>query len=175
MATENIPTASVDVVAILDQNFNQLFRLARPIKASIKEESKIMEHPLETGATVVDHSIILPVQIELSMMLTNGEYRDVYQSIRQVFRNRDLLIVQTKSGVYENQIIESCPHEEDPEQYDAIALALKLREVQLVAAQVVRLSTKTVRNPKNASTVDKGQQQPQVSSRSSSILYGLIN
>lgn len=170
-----IATASADVVAIFDQNFRQLFELARPIKATVKEDSKLMEHPLENGATIIDHSIILPVEIELSLIPKRGEYRDVYLRIRQAFRNRDLLVIQTKTGLYENQIIQSVPHEEDPELYDTIGIALKLREAQFVSAQFGKLPPKAVRNPAHASTVDKGQQQPTTSSRNSSILFGVFN
>lgn len=173
-----IATASADVVAIFDQNFAQLFELARPIKATVKEDSKLMEHPLETGATITDHTIILPTEIELSLIPTRGEYRDVYQRIRQSFKNRDLLVVQTKTGVYDNLVIQSVPHEEDPEQFDTIAIALKLREVQFVAAQFAQLPPKAVRNPANSSKVDKGQQQPTESTRSGgrgSILFGIFN
>jgi hypothetical protein len=170
-----VPTQSADVVAIYDQNFNQLFELARPLKATIKEDSKVMEHPLETGATVVDHSVILPVEIELSIIPTRGEYRDVYQRIRQSFYNRELLTVQTKTGLYQNQLIQSMPHEEEAELFDTITLALKLREAQFVEAQFNKLPPRAVRNPSNSSTVDKGQQQPTQSSRGSSILFGIVN
>lgn len=174
-----VPTASADIVAIFDQNFNQLFRLARPIKAAVKEDSKLMEHPLETGATITDHSILLPLEIELSLIATRGEYVDVYQRIKQSFRNRDLLVAQTKTGLYENMIIQSMPHEEDPEMFDSIAIAVTLREVLLVTAQFAKLPAKKVRNPSNSSTVDKGQQQPKTSSKtatgSGSVLFGIFN
>jgi hypothetical protein len=173
-----IATASADVVAIFDQNFNQLFVTARPIKATVKEDSKVMEHPLETGATVVDHTIILPVEIEIAIIPTRGEYRDVYQRIRQAYKKRDLLVVQTKTGVYENQIIQSLPHEEDPEQFDTIAIGLKLREVQFVQAQFTKLPAKSVsatKKPTAASTVDKGQQQPKTSTKNSSVLFEIVN
>jgi hypothetical protein len=177
MANETA-TASADIVAIFDQNFNQLFELARPIKATVKEESKLMEHPLETGSTFIDHTILLPVEIEFSIVISRGEYRDVYQRIRQAFHNRELLVVQTKTGQYENQIIQGCPHDESPEMSDTVALALKMREVQLIAAQFDKLPPRAVRNPSNASTVDKGQQQPKTSTRAggrSSILFGVFN
>lgn len=171
----NIATASADVVAIYDQNFRQLFVTARPIKAVVKEDSKVMEHPLETGGTITDHTVVLPVEIELSIIPVRGEYRDVYQRIKQAFLNRDLLVVQTKSGTYQNQLIQSLPHDEDPDLYDTISVALKLKEVQLVEAQFARLPPRSVRNPTNASTVDRGQQQPKQSSRDSSILFGVFN
>lgn len=170
-----IPTGSTDVVAIFDQNFRPLFATARPIKATVKEDSKLMEHPLETGATIIDHTIILPYEIELSLILKRGEYRDVYERIRQSFLNRDIVLVQTKTALYDNMIIQSMPHEEEPELFDTIALALKLRHVQIVQAQFAKLPPRAVRNPSNASTVDRGQQQPTQSTRSSSVLFGVFN
>lgn len=168
------PTSAADVVGIFDQNFRQLFQTARPIKATIKEASKIFEHPVEDGSTIIDFTITLPVEIELSLMLTGAEYRDVYQNIRQSFKNRDVLSVQTKTATYANMIIESLPHDEDPEQFDAVALALRLREVQFVTAQYATLPAKVVRDKKNATTVNRGQQQPKTSTKSGSILSELF-
>jgi len=168
-------SAAVDVVGVFDQNFNQLFALARPLKAAVKEDGKLMEHPLETGASIIDHRITLPVEIDLSLIMTRGEYRDVYQRIRQAFRNGDLMTVQTKTGTYENMVISACPHDEDPELYDTISMGLKLVEAQFVQAQFGKLTLAKVRNPSNASTVDKGQQQPTTSTRRGSILFGVFN
>lgn len=168
----------IDVVGIYDQNFQQVFDTARPIKATVKEDSKLMDHPIETGATITDFSIILPVEIELSIIAVGvNEYRAVYNRIRQAFTGRTLFSVQTSTGLYQNQIIQSMPHEEDPALADAIAIALKLKEVQIVEAQYIALPARKVRNPANASTVDKGQQQPTDAStaRSGSVLYGIFN
>lgn len=168
----------IDVVGIYDQTFTQVFDLARPIKATVKEDSKLMEHPVETGATITDFSIILPVEIELSIIAVGiSEYRETYGKIKQAFLSRTLFSVQTWTGLYQNQIIQSLPHEEDPALSDAITIALKLKEVQIVEAQYLALPARKVRNPANASTVDKGQQQPTTAStaRSSSVLYGIFN
>jgi hypothetical protein len=175
MAINQIPTAAVDVVAIFNQNFQQLFATARPIKATVKEDSKLMEHPLETGATIIDHMIILPVEIELSLILKRGEYRDVYERIRQTFINREIVLVQTKTALYDNMIIQSLPHDEEPELFDTIAVALKLRHVQIVTAQFAKLPPRAVRNKSQVSTVDRGQQQSTQSTRGSSVLFGVFN
>jgi hypothetical protein len=65
------------------------------------------------------------------------------------------LVVQTKTGIYSNMWIESLPHEEDPEFYDAVPIALKLKEV-LFAIPQRNLSP---RSPQDSSTVDRGNQQ----------------
>src|SRR5271170_5306164 len=149
---------SIDAVAIYDQDFNQLFPKARPLKAVIKEEAKVMEHPIETGETITDHRIILPIEIELSMIVFSFDYKNVYNSIKQYYLNSTLVIVQTSTGIYNNQLIYAIPHEEDPQQYNTLIIAVKLKEVQFVTTQ----TTVVPKNPSNSSTVDRGNQQPKM-------------
>jgi hypothetical protein len=150
-----IAAAGVDVTGVYTQEFRQVFPRARPIKAVVKEESQPMEHPLETGAITTDHRILLPVEIELSVILQAADYRNTYQIIKQIFKNGDLLTVQTKTDIYENQLIVGMPHEEDPEMFDAIAIALKLKEVLFVTPQFAIVP----RDQTKKSTVDRGTQQ----------------
>lgn len=163
---------SKDVVAVFDQNFNQVFSQAIPMKAVIKPVAKTMEHPVETGVTITDHIIFLPIEIELNMMLTgiggvvgfltgSTNYQSVYAQINSLFKAGTLLTVQTKTATYANMIIESIPHDEDPDRWDTVPLALKLRQVQFVQAQFATLPPSSVRNPANASTQQLGQVQPQ--------------
>lgn len=150
-----LPSFAVDYVAVFTQDFTQVFSEARAIKATVKEQAKAMEHPVESGAIITDHRIILPVEIELSMILQAPDYQDVYKTIRQYYLNGTLLVVQTRSGIYENQLIVSMPHEEDPAQFDALALALSLKQVQFVTAQYGVVP----KSPQHATTVNRGTQQ----------------
>jgi hypothetical protein len=93
-----IPYSLNDLVGIFTQDFNQVFIRARPIKASVKEGAKSMEHPLETGATTTDHRIILPVEIELSMIMQAVDYRDTYEDIKQAFFKRHVVGSTNKDG-----------------------------------------------------------------------------
>lgn len=143
------------MVAVFDQNFNQLFREARAIKAVVKEQAKVMEHPVESGAIISDHRIILPVEIDLSLILSSVDYQDVYTSIKQYYLNATLLIVQTRSGIYTNQLIAALPHEEDPTMFDALTIALSLKEVITVTAQFAV----TPKRNSNTNTANRGTQQ----------------
>jgi len=149
-----LPSAAVDYVAVFDQNFNQLFVQARSIKAIVKEQSKLMEHPLENGATLTDHRIIQPIEIELSLILASADYQDVYKQIRQYYLKAGLLVVQTRAGLYENQLIEAMPHEEDPNMFNALTIALKLKQILFVAPQFGIAP----RFPSNSTTVNRGTQ-----------------
>jgi hypothetical protein len=147
---------AVDVVAVYDSNFTQIFPNARPLKVTVKEDAKLMEHPLETGAIITDHRIVLPIEIEISFFLGAEDYRNTYRIIKQYYLNATLLTVQTRSGIYNNQLIASLPHEEDPAQYDTLMMAVSFKQVQFATAQF----SLTPRNPTKTSTVNRGEQQP---------------
>lgn len=161
-----VPSASADVVAIYDDNFNQIFSGARPIKVTVTEIAKVMEHPIETGATITDHRVIQPVEIEMSMIITGAEYRSVYQQIRQIYQNATLLTVQTRTASYTDMLLNGIPHEEDPDYFDAIAIILKLKEVLFVTAQFGTLPPSKVANKSQASTVQQGNKQTKEVNRS---------
>lgn len=173
MSAVTTPTGAQDVVAVLDSKFRQVFAKARAIKATIVRASKAMEHPLETGATITDHRIVLPVNIELSMILASDDYRAVYQQVRDLFNRGDLLTVQTRVDSFASMLIEKMPHDETPEMFDGVALALSLKEAQFVQPQFSALK---VAQPKDSTTVKKGQQQPTDSppARKQSVLSGFF-
>lgn len=167
------PTGAQDVVAVLDANFAQVFEKARAIKATILRASKAMEHPLETGATITDHRVILPVSVELSMILAGEDYRAVYQQVRDLFTKGSLLTVQTRVDSFPSMLIEKMPHDETPELFDGVALALTLKEAQFVQPQFSALK---VARPKDTRTAKRGQQQPTEApaARKQSVLSGFF-
>jgi len=153
-----LPTT--DVVAVYDQSFSQVFQTARPLKAEVSETAMAMEHPVESGATITDYRIINPVEIKLSMILEPASYKDTYSTIKQFFVSSTLLTVQTLTGTYDNMMITQMPHEEDPNIFDTITMALTLKEVLLVEAQYGTLPPRAVAKKADASTTDTGQKNP---------------
>lgn len=154
-----LPNSSADSVAIFDQNFQQVFSGARPMKAIVKETKKVMEHPVETGIVITDDVVIQAIEIELSLMIMAENYRSVYSQIKNLYLKSTLLTVQTRTATYDNMLLSDIPHEENPEFYDAITMAMKLKQVQFVTAQFGTLPASKVANKTNASTKDRGQQQ----------------
>lgn len=152
-----INSAAFDQVAVYTQDFEQVFQSARPIKATVKPDSKVMEHPLESGASITDHRILLPIEIELSLTVFGSDAQDTYQEIRELYQNAELLIIQCKAGVFENQLIASMPHEEDVSFFDALTIGLKLKQVQFANTEI----TFAPRQAKQANTKDRGNQQTQ--------------
>jgi hypothetical protein len=157
LGTAYFPTYAVDVVGIYDENFNQVAKKARTIKLHVKNESKVMDHPVEDGSTISDYTVFLPIEVELTLILFGLDYRDTYNSIIQIYQNRELLNIQTFAGTYNNMIIYDPSHDEGSEIYNSVAMVLKLRQVQSVTPQF----SLAPKNKRNKSTVDKGTQQPQ--------------
>lgn len=161
----------VDVVGVFDNDtFDQLFLTARPMKANVTRQQKVMDHPIETGSIVSDFAIILPVEIELSMLLTGDQYSAMYQELKLYWSTQTLVSIQTKADTFPNMLIQAMPHEETPEMFDVIPLALKLREVQMITVQYQALPPQAVATPTDASTVQRGAQQPKTS-----ILYNITS
>lgn len=176
MAASDTTTASAatDVVCVLNSDLAQVFETARPIKAMVKEGSKLMQHPLETGSLTTDHRVFLSTEVELSMLLTGEEYRATFQQIRDFYLQGERLTVQTRAASYPDMVIESLPHDESPDIYDGVAVALKLIEARFVEPQFADLKTS---RPASTNTVKRGEQQPQTSAqepRKGSILSGVF-
>lgn len=169
-------TRAADVVGVFDSNFRQVFPEARTLKATVKEEAKVMEHPLEDGSSIVDHKIILPIEVDLSVIIQSADFRSVYDQIKRYYLGAELLSVQTRTGVYNSMVIQSMPHDESPDMLDTVAIALKLKEVKLVTAQFGTLPPRKVAKPESSSTVKRGEQQPQeqTPAKKTSVLGGLF-
>lgn len=155
------PTFSVDVVAVyVEDTYTPIFQDARAIKASIKEDSQVMTHPVEDGTVIADHKVISPTEIELVCIMSSELYRITYEAIKLAFRESSLMTVQTRTGVYNSMVIASMPHTEDADMHNAVAISIKLVEVKTVA--YTEGEAPTVGNPessKNITTNDVGNKK----------------
>lgn len=181
MATTSpgVNQSSQDLVAILDgQSFQPLFAGVSLTRVTVRETSKLTSFAVEDGTQRTDHRVIDPVEIDLPLLLTEAT-RDLYQQLRAAYLEGRTLIVQTKVSSYSSMMVYEIPHDETPEAGDAIAIAVKLREIMIYTPEFGALPTRKVSNPAQASTVEKGQQQTTESTpatqRRASVLYGLTN
>lgn len=156
--------SAVDVVGVFDSNFRQLFPGARPLKARVREHSRLMEHPVETGVITSDHRIILPTEIELPVISQSADYMETYQEIKQVYLAATLLTVLTKTGAYPNMLILEMPHDESAEMFDAIAINIRFKQVifaNSLQSSAVQGPPYSPADPALSSTVQQGAVQSQ--------------
>lgn len=169
MIIDSLNAQTQDVTGVFDESYNQMFRTARPMKANVKPSSKLMVHPIEDGALVADHKVFDSIEIELTVVLGQGEYRNTYSQIAEAFRGSKLFTVQTKVASFPNMTIESMPHEETPDLMDEVAMQIKLKEVRLVKAQFETLPPRKVERAADADTKKRGEQTPTPTRRQSKL------
>jgi len=161
---------ATDVVGIFDENFNQVFSNARPLKASVNRPSKSFEHPVEDGNVIIDDKVILPVEIQFPVILKPEDFQQVYSRLAQAFVNSDFFIIQTRVGTFQNQYLTAIPHEEDSAIANTIAMGLSFKEAQVSEAVFGTLPATSVASSSDASTTERGEQNGVSQSASASLL-----
>lgn len=156
-------------VTIYDSSNQEVLESCSIISCVVQDKSRLMEHPLEMGAKVVDHKVFEPIAITLQIALPVSFYEDQYQQIVQMYKDCEMLSVQTKAQIYSNLQIAAIPHEEKAETIDRLIFNLELREAQ-IASDVFVTQYSPVRNKEDSKTVNIGQTQ----GKKSSILYNQL-
>lgn len=149
---------SAHQMIVLTQEYKPAFPGAIAMKTTVKPTKKTMEHPLEDGAIITDHVILMPIEIIVSMFVPSQDLQNTYDQISQYYNDSTFLIVQTRSDVYTNQYISEIPHDENPDQFNSIEIIVKFKQAQITQSQ----STTTVvpKEPQNLSTVNTGVKEP---------------
>lgn len=158
-ASQQLANYTQDVVGIFDPKSGaQLFTNARTMKANVNRNSKIMDHPLETGQPVSDYKIILPVEIELGVLVDSTDSESIYDAMVAAFLSSQPLTVRTNATSYSNIVVAGMPHDESPDMWGMLVIGLKLREAQLVTVQFQDLPAANVATATDQSTVNTGEQ-----------------
>jgi len=143
---------------------------AEPVKVTVMQQSRVMDHPIEDGSSISDFKILLPIEIEFSLIVDNGSAKDVYQNLVAGWKAATEYTIQTRIDTYTNMIIAAMPHDETVDMMSATAFALKFRQVIVVDTQYQSLPPAAVANADDTSTTDRGAVQP-----GSSIAYNLTS
>lgn len=150
-------------VILYTQDGEEVLADASIISCRVDDQSKLMEHPIESGAKISDHKVFEPRSIELTIALTSNGYASEYRQLFNLYRDCTIMKLQTKAQVYNNLQIESIPHEEKVETMNRMIFNLKLKEAIVVTAQFVAAVTQKRRAP-DKPTVEAGQQEKKKSS-----------
>lgn len=125
----------IDVVQIIDQqSMRQTFAAARPMRAEVREYSRGMKYPIETGAILTDNIIAEPTEIRMDLFIPAAAYSTVYPQIRSARLNGVYFVVQTRTGTYKNMYIEEMPHDENVDMFSAVTMHIKFLEAIQVGA-----------------------------------------
>lgn len=151
---------SEPVVAILDENGNQIFATIGLLSLSAKPSNKYAEHPLEDGTIISDHKIVQQQRVNVKAVLNPEDYVDVYKQLKKADENNTAFTIQTRVDTITNMYLESYPRDESAKVYGTIALTISFIEQNFVAVETEALPKSEVSNPSNSDTSKSGDKLP---------------
>lgn len=179
LTEQGVRPATQGIVAILNgDTFAPLFDGASPMRCTVREASVLTTWAVEDGTERSDHRVISRIEIDLPLLLTDNT-RALYEQLKAAFLAGTELVIQTKVSSYPAMLILDLPHDETPDGGDSILMNVKFAELVTVAPQFGLLPPAAVSDPKQASTVSRGNQQTTPADaptqRRASVLYGIAN
>lgn len=151
--------ADVKSIAIYEQeNNSEVFLKVQYLEGSVSDDIKVMEHPKEDGATVVDHVVDDPKTANIRLLVYDNDTESMNE-ILNYFKNRTKLTLKIKNEIYSNFIISAKPLKADVEHYDKTVYDLTFKEVMEAKTVYVKMSVPKVKKKTNASKVKTGQKQ----------------
>lgn len=146
-------------IAIYEQKSNnEVFLKVQYLEGSVSDDIKVMEHPKEDGATVVDHVVDDPKTANIRLLVYDNDTESMNE-ILNYFKNRTKLTLKIKNEIYSNFIISAKPLKADVEHYDKTVYDLTFKEVMEAKTVYVKMSVPKVKKKTNASKVKTGQKQ----------------
>lgn len=121
------------------------------------DETRITDHPVETGAAITDHAFMMPYEIQMHVGFSNstvgaeGYVQMVYAAFQALQQAREPFDVSTGKRLYSNMLIQRMQVTTDGAREYALDLVVNLRQIIITDVQ-----TTSVEAAKNT-----GAQSPQ--------------
>ena len=148
-------------------------------------ELEITENPVETGASIVDHSYVKPATIMMDVLMSDV-HRSIYPGQFDGAKSRSLAAwdvlnkiqssripcsVFTPLGLYNNMLVSSIEATEDASTVHALSAKVTLREIPIARIKTVKISSA----PQTTNSTNLGQLEAStVGGTLGSILYELF-
>lgn len=114
---------------------------------------RMTEHPVQTGANIVDHAYMMPNRLSLEIGMSDamqslvttewtGSYTksvSAYQKLKELQKNRLPLTVHTRLNTYENMVIDSITTDDNFKTYHGLRATINM--TQLLVAVVATVSS----------------------------------
>lgn len=160
MATGYLPTSATNTTGL---DYNAMLYCKTNIagyffdgfmEVSLTSELQITENPVETGASIVDHSYVKPLNLTMKIKMsdvlqsiipgqfTGGWSRSVtaYKVLKEIQSNRIPVSVLSKFGLHENMLIKSISVTDTDETWLALDATVNLVEIPIARVKTVEIS-----------------------------------
>ena len=138
---------------------------------TVEDTSKIFEHPLETGATIVDHEVFDPNVVSCRMIIANND-GDSLTELEQLYKQGAELKIRANNKVLEYVVISGKPFEITSKMFDKTLYTVTFKEALRVTPVYTKLPPKKVANKARSSRVNSGVKQAKKTSWLKSAISG---
>lgn len=117
---------------------------------------RVTEHPVQTGASIVDHSYALPEKLTLEIGMSDvmdsyvpGSWQEyskksiaAYQKLKELQYSRKPLTVTTRLNVYNNMVIEYISSADNNQTINGLKCSVSFRQLFTSEVKVVKVSAR---------------------------------
>lgn len=128
------------------------------IDVDVEDNAQLFEHPLESGAVIVDHMIFNPKRVSITGMISLDD-RTTLEELMTYYLNGTGLTIRAENQMIKNAIIESKPFKLDAAHFNKTPYSISFKEAPEIIPTYVGLPK--ARKKSNASRVNSGTKQAQ--------------
>lgn len=140
------------------------------------DEVRVTDHPVDTGANVADHAIVMPAVVRCTFGWTDSLFavnyairnsilkgltstEDIYKELQKMMKARQPFSLQTGKRKYENVLITALRTSSTVETENSLIIDITFEEVRLAKAKTVTLAKKLQKNPQDTASIAEGGQR----------------
>lgn len=122
-----------------DNEFNGKIDGFDIMSIKVRVPSRTTQAPIETGETSTDYKVLMPIHISVSGFVDTTTIGGML-ALKKIYnmaanKEHEFYSVATKEGLYDNLILQDCPHDEDPDHVEVIQFHLEYIEALIVQGE----------------------------------------
>lgn len=125
-------------------------------RIAVEDTAKVFEHPLETGAVVVDHEVFEPKSAALQAYISNDD-ANTLKELEYLYLSGATLRIRAGNKIIDKVVINQKPYEITGGVFDKTLYSITFKEAQEVSPTYTALPK--ARNASNTSRVNSGVKQ----------------
>lgn len=119
------------------------------VSESHEESLDLSGHPVERGATISDHAIVQPAEVQLINLVTltplNDEYAEprrhfnLYERLRELYLRREIVTLVTRLRTYDSMMVTGVSTPITVDDGEMLVPSVRLSEVRFAESQVAKV------------------------------------
>jgi hypothetical protein len=140
----------------------------------VKSEKRATRFSVESGATRSDHVIDSPLEIPIEMELWGKDAQEAYDALEKIFKDRTLVTIETRVGMYTDMLLEAMPHTETTSNFGGATINARFLQWVEVVPEYGELLPTQVKDKEHGKTKKSAEKAEEVPERKRSALHKMF-